>query len=80
METARIFEHDGSQAVCLPKDFRVDTTEVRIRRHGASVILEPVPQGWAWLTPLIGPVDADFEEAATTEPAAHERSGPDVFE
>ncbi len=43
METVRIFEHDGSQAVCLPKDFRFDTTEVRIRRHGASVILEPVP-------------------------------------
>lgn len=80
MEAAKIFEHRGSQAVRLPKDFRFDTTEVRIRRHGASVILEPVPQDWAWLTPLIGPVDADFEEAATTEPAAHECSGPDVFE
>ncbi|MFJ1209452.1 antitoxin [Burkholderia pyrrocinia] len=80
MDTAKIFKHGGSQAVRLPKDFRFETTEVRIRRHGASVILEPVPQGWAWLTPLIGPVDADFEAAATTQPAAQERPGLDVFE
>ncbi|TCW65090.1 MULTISPECIES: AbrB/MazE/SpoVT family DNA-binding domain-containing protein [Burkholderia] len=80
MNTARIFEHGGSQAVLLPKDFRFETTEVRIRRHWSSVILEPVPQGWAWLTPLIGPVDADFEAATTTGPAAQQRSGLDVFE
>ena len=60
MDTAKIFRHGGSQAVRLPKDFRFETTEVRIRRHGAWVILEPVPQDWAWLAPLIGPVDAGF--------------------
>ncbi|OXI37069.1 antitoxin [Burkholderia aenigmatica] len=80
MNTAKIFKHGGSQAVRLPKDFRFETTEVRIRRHGSSVILEPAPQDWTWLTPLIGPVDADFEAAATTEPAAQERPGLDVFE
>ena len=80
MDIAKIFKHGGSQAVRLPKDFRFDTTEVRIRRHGASVILEPVPQDWAWLTPLIGPVDADFEAAATTQPDVQERPGLDVFE
>ena len=80
MEFAKIFRHGGSQAVRLPKDFRFDSTEVRIRRHGAAVILEPVPQDWAWLTPLIGPVDADFESAAVTQPAEQERPGLDVFE
>lgn len=80
MEFAKIFRHGGSQAVRLPKDFRFDSTEVRIRRHGAAVILEPVPQDWTWLMPLIGPVDADFESAAVTQPAAQERSGLDVFE
>ncbi|MDN7451383.1 antitoxin [Burkholderia cenocepacia] len=80
MDTAKLFKHGGSQAVRLPKDFRFDTAEVRIRRHGAAVILEPMPQDWAWLAPLIGPVDADFEVAATTQPSAQERSGLDVFE
>ncbi len=33
MDTAKLFKHGGSQAVRLPKDFRFDTAEVRIRRH-----------------------------------------------
>ncbi|QTO22461.1 antitoxin [Burkholderia seminalis] len=80
MGTAKIFKHGGSQDVRLPRDFRFDTAEVRIRRHGASVVLEPVPHDWAWLTPLIGPVDADFEAAAATQPFAQERTSLDVFE
>jgi antitoxin VapB len=80
MDIAKIFKHGGSQAVRLPKDFRFDTAEVRIRRHGAAVILEPVPQDWNWLTPLLGPVDADFETAATTRPDEQDRPGLDVFE
>lgn len=44
MDIAKIFKHGGSQAVRLPKEFRFDADEVRIRRHGAAVILEPVPQ------------------------------------
>jgi hypothetical protein len=46
----------------------------------APAIPLPMPQDWAWLAPLIGPVDADFEAAATTQPSAQERSGLDVFE
>jgi len=80
MERAKIFRHGGSQAVRLPKDFRFDSAEVRIRRHGAAVILEPVPQDWAWLAPLIGPVDADFEAAVATQPPEQDRPGLDVFE
>lgn len=44
METARVFWSGRSQAVRLPKAFRFESEEVRIRRHGASVILEPVAQ------------------------------------
>ncbi|MFD1559125.1 antitoxin [Paraburkholderia silviterrae] len=80
MDIAKIFKHGGSQAVRLPKEFRFDAEEVRIRRHGTAVILEPVPQDWAWLTQLIGPVDTDFESAATTQPAEQLRPGLDLFE
>ncbi|MEE4262212.1 MAG: type II toxin-antitoxin system VapB family antitoxin [Desulfobacteraceae bacterium] len=43
METlAKIFKNGRSQAVRLPKAFRFEGTEVRIRKQGQKVILEPV--------------------------------------
>lgn len=67
MQTAKIFWSGRSQAVRLPKEFRFDTDEVRIRRHGDAVILEPIAQDWTWLDMVTGPVDEDFE-AACFEP------------
>lgn len=63
MDLARIFWNGRSQAVRLPKQFRFDTDQVRIRRDGDAVILEPLPSDWNWLKALVGPVDTDFEKA-----------------
>ena len=41
-ETAKLFKHGGSQAVRLPKDFRLPGKEVRVRRLGRGVLLEPM--------------------------------------
>ncbi|MBI4755772.1 MAG: AbrB/MazE/SpoVT family DNA-binding domain-containing protein [Betaproteobacteria bacterium] len=73
METAKVFWSGRSQAVRLPKEFRFEGEEVRIRRHGAGVILEPIPTDWAWLDALTGPVDADLQQAAAEQPAPQER-------
>ena len=40
--TAKIFMHGRSQAVRLPKEFRLPGTEVRVRRVGKGVLLEPI--------------------------------------
>ena len=80
MNTAKIFWSGRSQAVRLPKDFRFDATEVRIRRHGTAVILEPVAGDWAWLDRIVGPVDEDFTRAATEQPAEQDRPALDFFE
>ncbi|MGB8871752.1 MAG: type II toxin-antitoxin system VapB family antitoxin [Rhodomicrobium sp.] len=72
METARVFWPGRSQAVRLPKDYRFEGGEVRIRRHGAAVILEPIPLDWAWLDGLSGSLDADFLEAALDQPPMQE--------
>ncbi len=40
--TAKLFKHGRSQAVRLPKAFRLPGTEVRVRRVGRGVLLEPV--------------------------------------
>jgi antitoxin VapB len=47
MATAKVFWSGRSQAVRLPKEFRVEGDEVRIRREGHRIILEPIPKDWA---------------------------------
>lgn len=64
MQRTKLFMSGRSQAVRLPKEFRFDGTEVRIRRRGALVILEQIADDWSWLNQVCGPVDADFEQAA----------------
>lgn len=64
-KTAKLFTHGGSQAVRLPKAFRFDGSEVRIRRDGDKVILEPVKTDWTavWRT-----IDQLAEEAGEEFP------------
>ena len=42
---ARVFWTGRSQAVCLPKEFRVESDSVLVRKEGAAIILEPA-DGW----------------------------------
>ena len=39
---AKLFKHGRSQAVRLPKEFRLEGKEVRVRRFGVGVLLEPI--------------------------------------
>ena len=71
MEIAKLFWSGRSQAVRIPKAFRFEGEAVRIRRHGAAVILEPIARDWSWLDAISGPLDADFV-AAVTEPVAEQ--------
>jgi antitoxin VapB len=73
MDTAKLFWSGRSQAVRLPKQFRMDGTEVRIRRHGAAVILEPIARDWTWLDGLSGPIDEDVVRAVDEKPAELDR-------
>ncbi len=68
MIVAKVFWSGRSQAVRLPKEFRFDTDEVSIRRHGSSIVLEPISHDWSWLDD-ISPFD-DEMVAATEEPAS----------
>jgi antitoxin VapB len=77
MDTAKVFWTGRSQAVRLPKEFRLAGEEVRIRRHGAAIILEPLPRDWAWLEALSGKLDPDAGAAALEEPTDQDRPGLD---
>jgi len=58
--------------VRLPKAFRFDTDEVRIRRHGRAVTLEPVARDWDWLGAIRGPLDDDFVPAVAERPSGQQ--------
>ena len=45
-KTAKIFWSGRSQAVRLPKEFRMNGDEVRIREQGAALLLEPIASDW----------------------------------
>ena len=46
MATAKVFMSGRSQAVRLPKEFRVTGNELSITQVGKSLVLTPVDAGW----------------------------------
>ena len=61
--TAKLFQHGRSQAVRLPKEFRMPGTEVRVRRIGRSVLLEPIDASFdvkAWFAKIDEYLDEPF--------------------
>lgn len=72
MPTAKVFWSGRSQAVRLPKAFRFDATEVRVRKQGSAVILEPIRRDWVWLDNL-EPFDDVFVAAVNEDPGIQER-------
>ena len=56
---AKVFTTGGSQAVRLPKAFRLEDGEVAVRRLGNGVLLEPVKQGGAALWARIDAIEVD---------------------
>jgi antitoxin VapB len=77
MERAKLFWSGRSQAVRLPKEFRFEGDEVRIRREGQAVVLEPIAEDWAWLDALAGSFGEDFMADGRDQPEPQERSGLD---
>jgi antitoxin VapB len=62
-ERAKIFTNGGSQAVRLPKSCRFpdDLREVRVRREGRRVILEPADEWSQEFLDMIGSCDEPIE-------------------
>ena len=72
-DTAKLFWSGRSQAVRLPKSFRMEGSEVRIRRQGRKVILEPIAEDWAWLDAIGGTFSDDFLAGGRQQPREQER-------
>jgi antitoxin VapB len=46
-QRAKLFKAGGSQAVRLPKEFRLEGDEVLVYRQGNRIILEPLKRTWS---------------------------------
>jgi antitoxin VapB len=71
VKTAKVFRHGRSQAVRLPKEFRLPGTEVRVRRVGRGVLLEPIDAPFdlkAWFDKLDEYYDAPFMSEGRQQP------------
>ena len=68
-DIAKIFQHGRSQAVRLPKAFRLPGTQVRVRRLGDGVLLEPMITDTAeWFASLDRFSDIDFMAEGRQQP------------
>jgi antitoxin VapB len=80
METgiAKIFMHGRSQAVRLPKQFRLPGDRVRVRHVGDGVLLEPIASDVdAWFADLDRFADVPFLEDGRDQPPPPEPE--DIF-
>ncbi|MEI6789644.1 MAG: AbrB/MazE/SpoVT family DNA-binding domain-containing protein [Myxococcaceae bacterium] len=66
MTTARLFWSGRSQAVRLPKEFRLGDSEINIRREGNLIILEPI-QKRKWPTGYFELISVPTEELQLPE-------------
>jgi antitoxin VapB len=76
---ARLFLHGRSQAVRLPKEFRLPGDRVRVRHVGDGVLLEPIASDVdAWLAELDRFTDVPLFEDGRNQPPMP--AGEDLFE
>lgn len=78
-QTAKLFWSGRSQAVRLPKRFRMEGTEVRIRRQGRGVILEPIADDWSWLDEVGDALSEDFFAEGRRQPEEQDRPALDTL-
>lgn len=73
MQTAKLFQNGRSQAVRLPKDFRMKGKEVKISKEGNKIILEPIEDSWEQWFEAIGQFSDDFMAEGREQPEMQER-------
>ena len=75
---ARLFTHGRSQAVRLPKEFRMPGDRVRVRHAGDGVLLEPIASDVdAWFAELDRFADVPLFEGGRNQPLTP--VGEDIF-
>lgn len=77
MKTAKIFKSGNSQAVRIPKEFKLEGTEIEIERHGDTLVLRPRKRAWIGLKQSLEKFTADFMAEGRKQPPIQSR--PNTF-
>lgn len=73
MAIARVFKSGNSQAVRLPKEFRLESSEVEIFRRGNEIILREIPRTGAEIFDLLTELPDDFMSEGRQDTPPQER-------
>ncbi len=73
MRTAKLFSNGKSQAVRLPKEFRLQGKEVKISKQGNKIILEPIENTWEQWIISLNDFSDDFMQNGRAQPPVQER-------
>lgn len=77
MDRAKLFQNGRSQAVRLPKDFRLPGDEVYVKRVGNAVVLIPIERSWDTLFDSLGKFSDDFMSERNQPPI---QGRPELFD
>ena len=75
MVTARVFRSGNSQAVRLPKQFRLNSREVEIFRRGEEIVLREKGRGMARAFELLANLPDDFMSGGRRDAPPQSRKG-----
>lgn len=73
MAKAKLFQNGSSQAVRLPREFRMPGNEVKIYKKGDQVILEPLETTWDALLESLDEFPEDYMAGGRNQPGMQER-------
>jgi antitoxin VapB len=75
MTTAKVFKSGNSQAVRLPKKFRLNSSEVEIFRRGDEIVLKEKAKGMASAFQLLAELPDDMLMEARVDDPPQRRRG-----
>ena len=73
MRRTTVFMSGNSQAVRLPKDFRLNDREVQIYRRGDEIVIRPIPKTIGEGLLMLPPCPEDFFAEPREDPPPQER-------
>jgi antitoxin VapB len=74
MDTAKLFLNGSSQAVRLPKEYRLEGDEVYVRKYGEVVYLFPKNKAWDLFVESLDAFSGDFMADGRQQPTMQERT------
>ena len=75
MATTKVFRSGNSQAVRIPREFRLRSDEVEICRRGDEIVLRERPQNLVRAFELLAGLSADFFKRGRRQPRLVRRAG-----